>query len=531
MLPADPAAVPAGRPEARPPGAICLVARGECLKDEADTLARARELTAEGWRVRVLLCAPRRAGRALAWELCRQGIAPEWLEDAPQPPAARLPNALGDGAADLSDRVRHSLEQMHGRCGLDAVEFPALEGMAFRSVQAQRCGLAFEGVVLAVRLNTCSSWLRLQQKRWPDGAEHLRVDHLERYSFEHAGQQVTPCPALLAHVRERGWLVRDGDEVGPAASPPAEEQPLVTVCIAHYNLGRHLPTTLASLERQTYPNFEVVVIDDGSTDAASVAVFAAMAERHRRFRFLRQENAGVGAARNRGLAEARGRYFVPVDADNVACPDMLERFVDAAQRRPELAALSCYFLAFESDEALARQRFAYAYRPTGGPHVLSCLRNVYGDANALFRTDSLRSVGGFEPDRGTSYEDWEAFVKLVHAGHAVDVLPDALFYYRHLPGGFSRTTDHHANQLRVVRQFARLEGLPPGERELLWHALVGAQMRVEHQEACLRSRRYRIADGVYGLCRLATRGLRAIVAAGIIGGRPGRRGAAKGRGK
>src|SRR5262249_31408807 len=103
--------------------------------------------------------------------------------------------------------------------------------------------------------------------------------------------------------------------------------PLVTVCIPYYNLAAHLPRTLASLAEQTYPHLEVLVIDDGSTDPAARAVFDQMNDRFSRFRFLRQPNAGIGATRNRGLAEARGDYFLPVDADNVTRPDMVERFV------------------------------------------------------------------------------------------------------------------------------------------------------------------------------------------------------------
>src|SRR5262249_53400039 len=158
---------------------------------------------------------------------------------------------------------------------------------------------------------------------------------------------------------------------------------------------------------------EVIVIDDGSTDSPSRQAFEEMRSRYPRFRFLRQENAGIGATRNRGLQEARGEYFIPMDADNVARPDMVERFVSAIRRNPDLAAMTCYFLAFRRWEDLLREDFAYAYRPTGGPFVLASVRNVYGDANAIFRTDALRSVGGNETDRDSSWEDWEAFIKLV----------------------------------------------------------------------------------------------------------------------
>jgi glycosyltransferase involved in cell wall biosynthesis len=263
--------------------------------------------------------------------------------------------------------------------------------------------------------------------------------------------------------------------------------------VPHHNLGRYLPATLASLAAQTYPHVEVTVIDDGSTDPASQAVFEQMRQRHPTFRFVGQANAGIGATRNRGLFDARGELFLPVDADNIARADMVERLVAGMRHRPELAALTCYFLAFREEADLVAGRFAYACRPTGGPHVLGCLQNVYGDACAIYRTEAFRAVGGYETDRGTSFEDWEAFVKLVNARHQVDVLPEHLFYYRHRQTGFSRVTDAHANHERVLRQYRRLERLPPAEREALWGVLAGFHHRLQHLEARRRSLPARVA--------------------------------------
>jgi glycosyltransferase involved in cell wall biosynthesis len=275
----------------------------------------------------------------------------------------------------------------------------------------------------------------------------------------------------------------------------------VTVCVPYFNLGTYLPRTLESLAAQTYPQMEVLVIDDGSTDPTSQEVFQVMQQRYPRFRFMTQPNAGIGATRNRGLAEARGPYFIPVDADNILRPDLVEKLVAGIHHRPEVAALTCYFLAFEQDSDLQRGTYRYAYRPTGGPHVLASMRNVYGDATAIYRTEAFRGVGGYETDRGTSFEDWEAFVKLAQAGHAIDVLPEHLFYYRHRAAGFSRVTRPFANQERVLRQFRQMGNLPAVERMALWDALVGFHRRMDELAAQQRSLRYRLANRVYAACR------------------------------
>ncbi len=292
------------------------------------------------------------------------------------------------------------------------------------------------------------------------------------------------------------------EESPPVADAPGsadEEKPLVTVAIAYYNLGAYLPETLASLAAQTYPHLEVVVINDGSTDPHSREVFEQQQALYPHFRFLSQDNAGIGATRNRGLAEARGEYFMPMDADNVARPDMIERFVSALRHNPDLAALTCFCLAFEDSSDLQNQEFQYAYRPTGGPHILAGVKNVYGDANAIFRTDVFRSVGGYETDRDSSWEDLEAFVKLVNAGHRLDVLPEYLFYYRHLETGFSRITDTYLNQRRVLRQYFQLNNLSVAEGMALWTTLVSLHKRNDALALRLTSLRYRIADSVHEL--------------------------------
>jgi glycosyltransferase involved in cell wall biosynthesis len=460
------------------PVAVCLVA-GERLTPDGPTWDRAHLLAGRGHRVHVLACGPEKGKAGLARRLGEAGIGLSFLADADVPPTFRVRDLHAAAHTDRSERVRHGLEQLHRERRFAVVEFPCRGGLGFRSVQAKRAGLAFGDVPFAVRLDDCSAWVREQEQAWPTGPEDLSLDFCERYAFENADEQQGGTDGMRDYVARLGWRVRSAEESGRETKNGPDDTPLVTVSIAYYNLGRYLPETLASLAAQTYPNLEVLVIDDGSTDPQSVAVFEEMRVRYLRFRFERQANAGIGATRNRGLFEARGDYFIPMDADNVARPDMVERFVTGMERGPGLAALTCYFHAFRDSTDLAREEYAYAFRPTGGPFVLASLRNVYGDANAIFRTASFRAVGGYETDRDTSNEDWEAFVKLAGAGYRLDVVPEHLFYYRHLDSGFSRVTNAYRNHRRVLRQFFRAERLPEAERIALWTALPGFGLTLE----------------------------------------------------
>lgn len=375
-------------------------------------------------------------------------------------------NLLDVPAADRSEMLLPTL------VGYDRVEFSLCEGLAFRAIQAKRAGLAFTETCLAIHSEPTTGEQRLLQQRYPSCARDTLVDFMEWY--------------VLTHADERLGLEADSPvRVTPSSAP----QPVVSIVVPHYNLGAFLPATLESLVRQTYASLDVIVIDDGSTDPVSREVFSSLRLRYPQFRFETQANQGIGATRNRGLALARGEFFLPFDADNVAEPELVERLVRALQRQPETAALSCYFHAFDSDANLAARRALYAVRPTGGPFVLGATQNIYGDACSLYRTEPLRKLGGFGVERGTSFEDWELFVRLVGAGLRVDVVPEVLFWYRHRETGFSRVTNGFANHQRVLRAFAQATHLPTQEREWLTQVLAGMeQQRQIRQSRSLRQR-------------------------------------------
>ena len=394
---------------------------------------------------------------------------------------------------DRSDRVRIALQSHFRQYRFDEIHFGIRRGLGFRCLQAKRAGLRFESIALVAHLDTCSQRLREQSQMWPADVDDLLLDFMEKYCFENADRRETHPTEAEEFIRQLQWKLTSIVEM------PTAETPLVTIGIAHFNLGEFLPAALASLAAQTYSTLEVIVIDDGSTHPLSIATLVDMEKRYPQFRFLHQENAGIGATRNRCLAEARGEFFIPMDADNIARPDMVERFVAAMLRNPSYSALTCYFLAFSECQSTEPSRFLYAGRPTGGPHSLSCIRNVYGDANGIFRTMEFREIGGYETDRGTSCEDWEAYVKLVHAGKQIGVIPDYLFYYRHRDAGFSRSTNWFLNHQRVLRQFTSPAQMPPGEAAALWTALLGFQQQALHLAERLKCRRYRIADAIHKL--------------------------------
>ena len=228
----------------------------------------------------------------------------------------------------------------------------------------------------------------------------------------------------------------------------------ITVCIAHFNYGEYLPELLESLDKQTTEGFALVVVDDGSTDARSREVFEQLAAKYDRqkWKFLSKANGGIGHARNYAASHATTDYIVFMDADNIAEPHMIERFVQAMGIF-DGDVLTCYLRGFRNHVDPAERNIVYSYMPPGPCLEAGYKVNVFGDANAIIRRRSFQQVGGFGEDRQSSFEDWELLAKLALHGCQVDVLPEHLFLYRHTDEGFSRNTSLYLNHARILRAY------------------------------------------------------------------------------
>jgi O-antigen biosynthesis protein len=255
---------------------------------------------------------------------------------------------------------------------------------------------------------------------------------------------------------KRQWLEFSAELAAPMESTaPAPATPRVSICVAYYNYGAYLPHLMRSLKENDYPNFEVVVVNDGSTDPESVRVFEALKEElsPRGWKFLTQANQGIGATRNFAAKNADGEFLVFMDADNVAASRMISLFVQG-MITSGADALTCIGTVFKGDVYPDEQTpVFYLYRPLGPVMEMAMMENVFGDANAIIRRSAFEAVGGYKVDRSTSYEDWELFALLALQDFKLDVVPEQLFYYRHLAEGFSRTTSLVQNQRRVLRAF------------------------------------------------------------------------------
>ena len=282
-------------------------------------------------------------------------------------------------------------------------------------------------------------------------------------------------PAAEADATEKSWVnwhnaLRAEAVAAPAtASAPTNtlDLPLVTVCVAHFNRPQFLKQSLASLEAQDYPNFEVIVVDDGSTQPEAIQYLAEIEPKlnQRNWRIVRQENRYLSAARNTGVRNARGEYVMFMDDDNYARPEEISTFIKVA-RHTGADVVTCCMEYFEGKDAP---------RPTGkpvtrwvplGPEVASgFFRNCYGDANCLVKKSTFEKLGGFTEIHGVTHEDWEFLANAALKGCHLEVIPESLFHYRYTPDSMIRATNKYRNHLRHIRAY--LNQVPPAMHNIL----------------------------------------------------------------
>ncbi len=263
---------------------------------------------------------------------------------------------------------------------------------------------------------------------------------------------------LVECLANGGPLLPAGDDT---LRKPNAALPLVTVSIAFHSPSDGLADTLASVAGQTYSHLEVLVIDGCSVAEESAKLVEEMQSRYASFRFLRPSGAGNDPTRDRGLWEAAGDYFISMDGDTVACPEMVERLVAAMRGNPNRSALTCYLLAY---------REASSSPSKDGADLLTSTKNIY--PGGIFDTAKFRQVGGYGTGRELFGQEWIGFVNLVNHGYAVDMVPEHLFYCR--PGEKGARKPEPA-----LRPFFPMDRELAAERVALWTGFAAMQQRLE----------------------------------------------------
>jgi glycosyltransferase involved in cell wall biosynthesis len=234
------------------------------------------------------------------------------------------------------------------------------------------------------------------------------------------------------------------------------EGPLLSVIVPCRNHGQYICDAIGSIEAQTFKGFEVIVVDDGSTDDETLRVFDEL--RHSGFTVLKLDGVGLAEARNHGILAAKGKYICCLDADDMLEPTYFEKCLRLLESNPGITFVYSHLKTFgDTHEVRLAEPF----------NLRTLLYHNYINATAIFRRDAWQVVGGFDPLM-EGYEDWEFWIRLGKSGRRGELIPEILFNYRrHGHSLLDRSRKKHKDLVaRIRRNNAELYSHPERIEEI-----------------------------------------------------------------
>lgn len=220
-------------------------------------------------------------------------------------------------------------------------------------------------------------------------------------------------------------------------------RPLLSVVIPIYGVERYIAECLESLLAQSYLSFEAILVDDGGTDR-SIQIAQRYAAEDPRLRFVHQANAGLGAARNRGVEEARGAYLTFLDADDLLAPGAYQTMMDTITRtgsdmvvgtlKRDHGHHQSITRLMSDNHAARRERVTLADMPL-------MLADVFA-VNKIYRR-KFWDTAGLEFPCGIRYEDQPTLTRAFVSARSFDVIPELVYWWRIREDGSSITQHRH----------------------------------------------------------------------------------------
>jgi glycosyltransferase involved in cell wall biosynthesis len=267
-------------------------------------------------------------------------------------------------------------------------------------------------------------------------------------------------------------------------------QPSVSIIIPAYNQAHFLAEAIDSALAQTARDFEVIVVDDGSTDETA-AIIQAYADQ---VSAIWQENQGLAGARNTGIRAARGHFVALLDSDDAWLPTYLENMLAVATKRPEAAVYYCGVSYMDTAGQETPQPGSNLVVPPGEMYQTLLRANFLVPSTILMRREAVSSVGLFDP-AFRRLQDWELWLRMLRQGYTFAGLPDRLVRYRLHDSSLSTNPadGQQAAMALAVKHFGPDDGQPVGwtadKRRMFggvyrYYALTTSLIRSADWQAC-----------------------------------------------
>jgi glycosyltransferase involved in cell wall biosynthesis len=202
--------------------------------------------------------------------------------------------------------------------------------------------------------------------------------------------------------------------------------PLLSIIIPCYNQGQYLAESIRSVLGSAYTDIEIIVVDDGSTDPETCQILDALG--YPKARLIRRKNGGLAAARNTGITGAKGKYILPLDADDRIGPAYIGQAVAALEANPDVGIVYCRAEKFGAEAGPWRLAPFSDWRMRLGNSIF---------CSAVYRRTDWLAVGGYDETLRRGWEDWDFWISLLELGRLVIRLSDVGFYYRKSPASMA----------------------------------------------------------------------------------------------
>ena len=225
-----------------------------------------------------------------------------------------------------------------------------------------------------------------------------------------------------------------------------KEKPMFSIIIPCYNQAHFLPDCLESLLKQTYSNWEAIIVNDGSTDNTNeVAKSYCLIES--RIRIIQKENGGLSSARNIGIKNAKGDRFIFLDSDDFLYEKCLENIASIIQKVNVNCLIQCGYSYITEDKQKILSDVTVYKKKSLYPEILE---GNLGPCHSICISKKLVESIGFFDESLKSVEDWDFWMRAVKAGCTIEIISNPLVYYRYSKNSMSRDPFVLYNALKIV---------------------------------------------------------------------------------
>ncbi len=239
--------------------------------------------------------------------------------------------------------------------------------------------------------------------------------------------------------------------------------PLISIITPCYNDGKYLRECLNSVHQQNYPSYEIIVINDGSSDPLTKRIIKDI--NHPLIKVIETPNKGVSIARNTAIHASSGKYILPLDADDKIGQNFIRSAIDILENNQNIKVVNCAVKLF------GRQKGIIDYGDFSFEKLLA--KNLLV-VSSIFRRSDFDKTPGYNPNMKEGFEDWDFWISLLKTGGKVHKIKDVGFYYRIKTR--SRNNSLHGESFRRLRL-----QVFENHRDIYAHHLIDPQDSFEYE--------------------------------------------------